>query len=121
MDPSIRDIFHGLVGNWLSVPIVVPVIQAQNQLWKLLKPMVSRCDQSGRLQSHPGTAMPSNRTISARASATVIAAEVLFLALVAWVYAGMPGLQRDIGPPTVTVQFGPTAAPPAQLARSHQI
>jgi hypothetical protein len=59
--------------------------------------------------------------ISGRASTTIIAAEIVFLMLVTWVYAGMPGFHRDIGPATVTIQFGPLAPPPPSLARSHQI
>ena len=57
--------------------------------------------------------------ISGRACATAIVAEIIFLMLVTWVYAGMPGFQRDAGPAMVTIQFGPLAPP--SLARSHQI
>jgi hypothetical protein len=60
-------------------------------------------------------------TISGRASATIIAAEIMLLLLVTWIYAGMPGLSRDIGPATVTIQWGPLALPHSPLARSHQI
>ena len=56
--------------------------------------------------------------ISRRASATVIAAELVLVLLVAWIYAGMPGLRRDAGPATITIQFGPVTP---SLARSHQI
>ena len=64
--------------------------------------------------------MPSKRLIiSRRASATIIAAEILLLLLVTWIYAGMPGFHRDTGPATVTIQFGPQ--PNSSLARSHQI
>jgi len=65
--------------------------------------------------------MSGRRIISGRASVTIIAAEIVFLMLVAWVYAGMPGIHGDAGPATVTVQFGPLAPTRAALARSHQI
>lgn len=66
--------------------------------------------------------MPGTRVvISNRASATIIAAEILLLMLVGWVYAGMPGLHRDEGPATVTIQFGPSTPSPPALARSHDI
>lgn len=58
-------------------------------------------------------------TISIGASATIIVAELLLVLLIAWVYAGMPWLNRDTGPATVTIQFAPPTHPP--LARSHQI
>jgi hypothetical protein len=60
-------------------------------------------------------------TISGRASATIIATEVVLLLLITWIYAGMPGLRRYIGPATVTIQFGPLAPSQPPLARSHQI
>ena len=65
--------------------------------------------------------MPTNRVIiSRRASATIIAAEIALTILVTWIYAGMPGLSRDTGPATVTVQFGPLISP-RPLSRSHEI
>ncbi len=64
--------------------------------------------------------MKGNHAISAKAGATVIVAELLFLALVTWIYGGMPGLKRDDGPPTVTVQFGRMPAP-LPLTRSRDI
>jgi hypothetical protein len=59
--------------------------------------------------------------ISGRASAAIIAAELLLLLLVTWVYANMPGLPRETGPATITIQVGPSSSPPQSLARSHQI
>ena len=49
----------------------------------------------------------------------VIVAELLLIAFIAWIAAGVPGLGRDSGPPSVTIQFAP-AHPPAP-ARAHNI
>lgn len=63
--------------------------------------------------------MSRSLVISAKASAAIIATELVLVLLFAWIYAGMPNFTRDIGPASVTLQFAPPPHPP--LARSHQI
>jgi len=61
-----------------------------------------------------------NPKISGRAFSAVIAAELLLIAVIAWIAAGVPGLYHNQGPPSVTIQFAP-AHPLAPPARVHNI
>lgn len=61
-----------------------------------------------------------NRKISGRMFSAVIVAELLLIAAIAWIAAGVPGLYRDQGPPSVTIQFAP-AHQPASPVRAHNI
>lgn len=59
-----------------------------------------------------------NRNISGRTFSAVILAELLLIAFIAWIAAGVPGLNRDSGPPSVTIQFAPAHQPAGVRAHS---
>jgi hypothetical protein len=61
-----------------------------------------------------------NRSISGRTFSAVIVAELLLIAFIAWIAAGVPGLRRDDSAPSVTIQFAPAHQAPSPV-RAHSI
>ena len=59
------------------------------------------------------------KRISGRIFFAAIALELAVVALSGWIAGGAPGLRRNDGPPSLTIQFAPAA--PGLSARVHNI
>jgi hypothetical protein len=60
------------------------------------------------------------KSISGRTFAATIGLELVLLGFAAWIMAGVPGIRKDEGPPSVTIQFAPFPAPNT-IVRTHNI
>ena len=58
---------------------------------------------------NPGIGMLKRR-IGLRTFGLVVAAELLVILSGFWIASGAPGLRRDNGPPSITIEFAPTPA-----------
>jgi hypothetical protein len=59
------------------------------------------------------------RRIGFRTFGLVVAGELLVILGGFWVASGAPGLRRDDGPPSITIEFGP--APAVSPVRAYKI
>lgn len=60
------------------------------------------------------------RKIRLRTFGLVVAGELLVILGSVWIASGTPGLRRNDGAPSITIQFAP-AAVPASPVRAHNI
>jgi hypothetical protein len=51
------------------------------------------------------------RKIRLRTFGLVVVGELLVILGGFWIASGAPGLRRDEGPPSITIEFGPAPAP----------